>query len=447
VSNSREQRRTPVTPQGLQPGTFTAILTELAAIPDDSWGAGWLGWLVPGSVVGRFELIREIGRGGFGVVWEARDTRLGRSVAFKAVRAGEKAALREERLLREAESVARLSHPNLVTLYDVGRTEQGPYLVMEFLKGETLADRLAAGSMGMRETLRIGVEIAKGLAHAHSCGVVHRDLKPANILLCDDGRVKVLDFGLAHAFGQRRLDGGTPAYMAPEQWVGAPEDERSDVFALGVMLFRMVSGELPFPEDDSGKAIRSARKAPVLEVPDAPALGELVGRMLEKDPTRRPRDASEVLEPLSELQTWMERATFTPSARPRVRRRSPWRIVLPVAAGVLLGVALAAVVWGVRAARPAPAGDPRIVVAIADFANETRDPDLDGLSGLLITSLEQSKRLRVLTRGRMIDLVHEQPGGDAPRIDESVARAAARKAGAQVLLIASIQKLGDTYAA
>jgi tetratricopeptide (TPR) repeat protein len=444
MSDRSEQRRRP-TPRGLEPGTLSAVLKELAAVPEDPDSVGWTGWLFPGTVVGRFEMLREIGRGGFGMVWEARDRDLGRNVAFKAIRAGPKAALCEERLLREAEAVARLSHPNLVTLYDVGRAERGPYLVMELLKGATLADRLGGGAMAAPEAVRIGVEIAKGVAHAHVHGVIHRDLKPANVLLCDDGRVKIVDFGLAHAFGRRRLDGGTPAYMAPEQWAGAPEDERSDVFAMGAILFRMLSGELPFPDDGAGKAPRFPSKPPALDVPEEPALGDLVRRMLDRDPTRRPRDGSEVLEALSEVQRSLERVTSSSSAPIRARRRTAWRPAVTVAAAVLAGVALAVVFQAPTA--PWSNRDGRIVVAVADFANGTRDPDLDGLSGFLITSLEQSKKLHVLTRGRMLDLVREVGGGDGSRVDESVARAAGRQASVNALLLGSIQKLGDTYAA
>ncbi|HEY6002490.1 MAG TPA: protein kinase [Anaeromyxobacter sp.] len=435
------------TPAGkVRTGRLTALLQQIAAVPEDEPGAAWSEWLSPGAVVGRFEMIREIGRGGFGVVWEARDQKLGRSVAFKAVRAGAKAQLREERLLREAEAAARLSHPNIVTLHDVGRAEQGPYLVLELLVGETLAERLGRGPLAVREAVRVAVEIAKGVAHAHAHGVVHRDLKPANVVLCNDGQVKVLDFGMAHAFGQRREDGGTPAYMAPEQREGAPEDERSDVFALGAMLFEMTSGELPFPERNGRPG-----RAPELVVPEAPALGELVGSMLERDPTRRPRDGAEALVLLSQAQRVLQDADVTPVAMVRgavrTRRRPRLRAAAWIAAGALLGVGVA--IFAMRSAtEPASAAlDGRQLVAVADFVNETRDPDLDSLSGLLITSLEQSKKLRVLTRGRLIDLVREEGKGDAPRIDESLARDVGRKAGVRTLLLASIQKLGDTYAA
>ncbi|HET7827062.1 MAG TPA: serine/threonine-protein kinase, partial [Anaeromyxobacter sp.] len=432
----------------IRSGRLTELLQELAAVSEHEEGVGWAEWLAPGAVVGRFELIREIGRGGFGVVWEARDQQLGRRVAFKAIRAGPKVRLREERLLREAEAAARLSHPNIVTLHDVGRTDQGPFLVLELLVGETLAERLERGPLPAREAIRVAVEVAKGMAHAHANGVVHRDLKPANVVLCGDGQVKVLDFGMAHAFGQRREDGGTPAYMAPEQCAGAPEDERSDVFSLGAILFEMTSGELPF----RARGVGEARTAPELLVPGVPALGELVGHMLEKDPTRRPRDGAQVLALLSEVQQELAETPATSVATVRTRRRPRWPRARWIAAGALVGVAAAVLLLRVRIdLPPAPAewrtADGRMVVAVADFANETRDPDLDGLSGLLITSLEQSKRLRVLTRGRLIDLAREQGRGDSPRIDESLARAVGHKAGVHTLLLASIRKLGDTYAA
>ena len=302
----------------VRPGAVTALLEQLARAPaegDDSLPA-----LRPGQIVGRFEVVRELGHGGFGRVYEARDRELGRSVAFKLLRNGSLPDLKEERLLREAEAAARLSHPNIVTLHDVGRAEEGSYLVLELLRGVTLAERLARGLLPPREALRVGVEIAKGLAHAHAHGVTHRDLSPRNVFLCDDGQVKVLDFGMAHAFGRRKLDGGTRAYMAPEQARGAPEDERTDVFALGVLLHEMLSGELPFAD---ARALSSPSPAPGLEVREAGALGELVGRMLEKDPVARPRDGGMVLAALAALTPELERSASVEQVQ--ARRRSSGR--------------------------------------------------------------------------------------------------------------------------
>jgi len=312
-------------------GALSALLRELVRADEPVPGSSpWGKALKPGAIVGRFELFRELGSGGFGVVWAARDRDLGRDVALKFVRPGAKEALREERLLQEAEAAARLSHPNLVTLFDVGRTEHGPFLVLELLRGQSLARRLDQGPVPLREALATASEVAKGLACAHAAGVVHRDLTPGNIFLCADGQVKVLDLGMAHAFGRRKVEGGTPAYMAPEQRRGAPEDERTDVFALGVVLFRMLTGEPPFG-DGHGKAARGPPAAPIPAVPELPALEPLLSRMLARDPVKRPRDAAEVLLALLALLREMDRAS--PGAeRARMRRQRPPRRAAAAAA-------------------------------------------------------------------------------------------------------------------
>jgi serine/threonine protein kinase len=224
---------------GVKPGVMTALLQQVVAAPEQR--ASELSSLPPGTVVGRFEIVRELGRGAFGVVYEARDRELGRMVALKVVRPGT-AVVGEAKVLLEAEAIARLSHPNLVTLHDVGQSDCGPYLVFELLRGKTLQDRMDEGPLPVQEAVHFAAEVARGLAHAHAEGVVHRDLKPANVFVTTKGQVKILDFGMAHAFGRGRLSGGTPAYMAPEQWEDDPEDERTDVFALGVMLYRIPGG-------------------------------------------------------------------------------------------------------------------------------------------------------------------------------------------------------------
>jgi tetratricopeptide (TPR) repeat protein len=247
------------------------------------------------------------------VVWEARDPLLGRSVAFKAVRGGDHLRLREERLQQEAEAAARLAHPNIVTLHDMGRSPHGPYLVMELLRGQSLAQRLEAGPLPAREALRVGVEVARALGHAHANGVVHRDLKPANVFLCADGQVKVLDFGLSLVFGRDAAAGGTAGYMAPEQWRGDSGDGRTDLFALGVLLHLLLAGRLPFPPDQApGRS--GAAEAP--SVPEAPGTGALVARLLELAPDRRPSSAAEVAAALTAILREVERTTPAEGAAP-----------------------------------------------------------------------------------------------------------------------------------
>ena len=242
-----------------EPGPLTSLLRAIAALPETPASLAEAPDLEPGARVGRFEILRTIGRGGFGVVYEARDETLRQSVALKTVRRRGSGTLPSKRLLLEADAAARLSHPNIVTLHDVGTSNHGPYLVMELLRGESLSARTSRGPLPPADAVRIALEVARGLAHAHALGVVHRDLKPANVFLCAEGTVKVLDFGLAHALGQPRPEGGTPAYMAPEQRAGAPEDERTDVFALGVMLYQMLAGERPFGTEGGNPFHRRAR--------------------------------------------------------------------------------------------------------------------------------------------------------------------------------------------
>jgi len=374
-------------------GRLSALLREIAEAPAPLLGEADLP-LPPGTIVGRFELVREIGRGGFGVVYEARDRELGRAVAVKIIRARPHLDLREERLLREAESAAVLSHPNIVTLFDLGRSEHGPYLVLELLEGHTLAQRLERGPIPIHEAVRIVVEVAKGLAHVHARGIVHRDLKPSNVFLCESGHVKILDMGLAHAFGQRRQDGGTPGYMAPEQQRRAPEDERTDVFALGVILFRLLANEMPF-HDLRGKVEETA---PALDIPASPALGELASRMLDPDPVRRPRDGEEVVAALGTIRGDLER---TPSAEARVvptlffRR---YRRGILALAGLVALFGVTTVAWmKYREVELAPAAAPSIaVLPFADLSPQ-RDQEYfsDGLADEILNALARVEGLRV----------------------------------------------------
>ena len=417
-------------PGTLKPGAMTALLDEIAR-GGDSAGDAWQRVLRVGAAVGRFEMVAEIGRGGFGVVWEARDRELGRSVAFKAVLAGGRAGLREERLRREAEAAARLSHPNIVTLFDVGRCAEGTYLVLELLRGKTLDERLEGGALPVREALRIGIEVARGVAHAHGLGVVHRDLKPANVFLCGDGQVKILDFGLAHAFGWRRADGGTPAYMAPEQWAGAPEDERTDVFAMGVLLHEMISGELPFP----GAAARRWRAPRRLEVVEAPALGELVCEMLRKDPVKRPRHGARVLEALSTIARELD---GSPSGgQPPARRRHP-----------------APATEGRRSRRPesAPSRETVTSIAVLPFADlspgKDQDYFCDGIAEELLNALCAVPGLRVAARGSSFRF--KGRAVDVREVGRTLAVAtllegSVRKAGNRMRITAQLVSAADGY--
>ncbi len=414
---------------GPQPGSMSALLEELAEAPEVRPGTG----IAAGTVIGgRFEVLRELGRGGFGVVFEARDRELGRLVAVKVVRA--RRGVDPGMLRAEAEAAAALHHPNIVTVHDLGSAGGEGWLVLELLRGETLEARLHRGALPGPEALRVATEIARGLAHAHRAGVLHRDLKPSNVFLCDDGAVKILDFGLSRVFGSGSgPEGGTPAYMAPEQWRRDAEDERTDVFALGVMLHEMLTGSRPFAVE-SGRST-ALDDGPVPELPAGAAprdLRMLVRRSMSRSRDDRPRDGAVVLESLLEQRT----ATETGRSRKRV-----------VLAGALVGLVALLAFLASRAlhVRDLDPGQ-RIPVAVADFQNGTSDPELNGLSGMLTTSLEQSKRLTVLTRSRLADLIR-QTGKEVPdRIDESLAREVGKAAGVKALLLATVHRFDDVYA-
>ncbi|HYD42070.1 MAG TPA: FHA domain-containing serine/threonine-protein kinase [Anaeromyxobacter sp.] len=280
----------------IRPGTVSGILREMARAPDAPRDDAWAAPLHPGLAIGRFELVRELGRGGFGVVYEARDGKLGRPVAFKALRplSALEAGLGTEFLEREAEAAAQLSHPHIVRLLDAGSWAGGPYVIYELLRGEGLEARLARGSLEPDRALEIAVEVARALAHAHEAGVVHRDIKPSNVFLTEEGWAKVLDFGLAHVLGaSRQLPGGTPRYMAPEQFGRSAPDARVDVFAAALVLREAWLGP---GLDDAGL------RAPG-PLPGAPrSLDDLLRRALAEDPAGRPADGRAWLAGLLEAQ-------------------------------------------------------------------------------------------------------------------------------------------------
>ncbi len=423
------------------PGRVSALLEHLARPPDAEPGE-WVWPAVGSSINGRFDLLRELGRGGFGVVYEAFDRKLHRVVALKAIRPGPHrvAEARREALEREAEAAAHLLHPNIVTLFDLGTGEQGPFLVLEMLEGETLQHRLARGALPAAEALEVAVGVARALAHAHEQGVLHRDLKPSNVFLAENGSVKVLDFGLAGILGTGGMAGGTPGYMAPEQWRREPEDARTDVFALGVLLFEMLTGRLPYRLSQDRSTALDPGPPPALELPEAPpGLTALVSRTLSKDPAGRPRDGRAMWDALEAVQ----RSLGGGEARGVGRaRRGRWPLATAVAA------IAAAILWAVTRPPPEATREPlqSIPIVIADLTNYTGDPELDNLSGLLITSLAQSELLMPYTRNQIRDVLAQMGRGEAAPIDEVLGREVARHVKAWALLLPSINRLDDLYA-
>ncbi len=394
-----------------------------------------------GRTLAHYRLTAAIGVGGMGEVYRATDTKLGRDVALKVLPA-EMASHPErlERFRREAKALAALDHPGIVTVFSVEEAEGVHFLTMQLVEGQPLDRLVPKAGCPVDRILAISAPIADALAAAHEKGIVHRDLKPANVMVTGDGRVKVLDFGLAKEL--READPmdvtltssphtevgvvmGTPAYMSPEQVTGGAIDHRTDIFSLGVLLYEMVTGQRPFQGRSSAEttsAILRDTPAAVTEVrADVPGdLARIIRRCLEKDPRHRiqtARDVSNELRDLARHRSEPEAPAAVASARadgrpPLSGHRQGWRRhALPIAGAVLILLAGAAYL-GTRSGllRPAPpaAGDALAPAAIRSIAvlpldNYSGDPGQDyfaeGMTDELTTQLATISRLRVISRG------------------------------------------------
>jgi eukaryotic-like serine/threonine-protein kinase len=293
---------------------------------------------------GRYRLERPLGHGGMASVYAARDTELDRAVAVKLL--AENLAGDDElrkRFLREARLAARLSHPNVVSVYDAGEEEGRPYIVMELVEGETLGER---GRVSAAEARALALQAARGLAHAHEAGLVHRDIKPGNLLVRTDGTLKIADFGIARAAETTRLTQagtvlGTAAYLAPEQALGEEVTPAADVYSLGAVLYELLAGRPPFEFDslaDLAEKQRAMAITPVRELaPDVPrSLEDLVMRCIARNPSYRP-SATELVQ---ELEPSAPEPPTERLPRPRVERRRLWLALaaLLAIAGILLAV-------------------------------------------------------------------------------------------------------------
>lgn len=282
--------------------------------------------LIAGTKLGPYEIVAPLGAGGMGEVFRAKDTRLGRDVAIKVLpETFARDADRLRRFEQEARAVAALNHPNILAIHDIGEFNGAPFLVSELLEGRSLREELNSGALPTRRSVEYATQIAQGLAAAHEKGIVHRDLKPENVFVTHDGRLKILDFGLAKlaklqaaadedatlgSAAQETSPGmvlGTVGYMSPEQVKGEPADARSDIFALGSILYEMLSGQRAFRRDTSAETMTAILKEDPPEIstlskPIAPALERIVRRCIEKKPQQRfqsARDLAFSLEGLS----------------------------------------------------------------------------------------------------------------------------------------------------
>jgi len=408
------------------------------------------------QTISHYKILAKLGEGGMGVVYKAEDTRLKRIVALKFLSAIALGGEEKSRFLREAQAAAALNHPNICTIYAIDEVDGQMFIAMEYIEGQSLREKIEAGPLKIDEAIKFAIQIAEGLQAAHEKGITHRDIKPANVMITPKGQAKIMDFGLAKLAGRTVVtkEGttlGTVAYMSPEQARGEEVDRRTDIWAFGVLLYEIITGQLPFKglyEQAVVYLILNEEPEPLtaLRTGVPMELERIVNKCLEKQAAHRYQHVDDLLADSRRLKKPFESKTPFPPAdvQPSVSKKAARAWTTP---GLVFGAAILVAVIGYFIFFKQKEGiATRIPIAVVDFINETKEEELNGLSGMLITSLEKSRRLSVLTRSSMFDILKQMGKQDGDRIDEALGREICQRANVNAMAIATIRKFGRVYA-
>jgi serine/threonine protein kinase/tetratricopeptide (TPR) repeat protein len=410
----------------------------------------------------RYQIVEELGGGGMGKVYRALDTKVGEEIAVKLIKpeiAADKTTV--ERFKNELKLARKIVHKSVGRVYDLNEDKGTFYITLEYVRGEDLKAFIrSSGQMAVGTSLRVARQVAEGLAEAHKLGVVHRDLKPSNIMIDRDGNARIMDFGIARLVGARGMTGGnvmigTPEYMSPEQVEGKEADAGTDIYSLGIVLFEMLTGRLPFEGETPLSVAVKQRSEPPPDPrklnPQIPEdLDRIILKCLEKSREKRYRSAEEVLADLARVEQSLPTTPHPlplrkPLTSKEITVRLPSKKIWIPTAAVLLAL-VAFLVWQII---PEKEGAGRSI-AVIGFKNQTGDAGLDylreAIPHLLITSLEQSKRLRVTSWERMKDLLRNSGRDAAAIFDEEAGFEACRKEGIEAVVLGSFVKAGETFA-
>ena len=432
-----------------------------------------------GRRLSHYDVIEEISRGGMGVVYRAIDVNLDREVALKVLPddLGHDAA-RRERLLQEARAASALEHPNIAVIHDVGQAEGITFIAMELIRGEKLSETLSRGQLSQARALSLAAEIAEGLARAHEKSIIHRDLKPANVIVTEDGHAKIIDFGLAKVVErvtadtatvsiarQRTEEGlvlGTAAYMSPEQARGDRVDHRSDVFALGVTLYEMVTGRPAYHGRSSLETMQAVLTQPVPPLSSGAGssaemtaeLQRIIVKCTAKEPDDRFQGMKDLIVDLRAARRRLESsptAAATPATGQHISAPAFGANRRKVAAVAIVAVAAVAatVVWFMARRQPAPSGaSGKPAVAVLYFDNNTGDSSLDwmrtGLTDMMVTDLSQSTDIEVVGTDRLVQILQDMRRADDRIMSADVVREIANRAAVDTVLVGSYVKAGGT---